>query len=166
MGGLDIFKAIPTESGNYSVENMKYPINSPSNDFAFIVNGNKTDGYLSSSRKSGAGDDIFHYYMQPLDITLEGVVINEKNHAYIGDAIVTLVGSNGQQFKTKTKGNGTFSFKLDEHTDYLIKTIKENFLKGTANETTKGITENTLIEVEIYMKPTLTAINIPNIRYD
>ena len=166
MGGLDIFKAIPTESGHYSVENMKYPINSSSNDFALIVNGDKKDGYLSSSRKSGAGDDIFYYYMQPLEITLEGVVINEKNHAYIGDAEVTLEGSNGQQLTTTTKGDGTFSFKLDEQTDYLIKTIKENFLNGKSNETTKGITENTLIEIEIYMKPTSTAIEIANIRYD
>ena len=166
MGGLDIFKATQTETGNYTVENLKYPINSPSNDFALIVNGNEKNGYLSSTRKSGYADDIFYYYMKPLDITLEGVVINEKNHAYIGDAEVTLEGSNGQQLKTKTKGDGTFSFKLDEQTDYLIKSIKENFLKGTANETTKGITENTLIEIEIFMIPTLDEIKIENIRYD
>ena len=39
MGGLDLFKATKDSLGNWSVENMGFPINSSSDDFGITFEG-------------------------------------------------------------------------------------------------------------------------------
>jgi len=71
MGGLDIFRA-KGEKANWSkAYNLKYPINSTSDDFYFISK-DKTGGYFSSNREGGQGsDDIYSFdYFGPADNTL------------------------------------------------------------------------------------------------
>jgi len=71
MGGLDIFRA-KGEKANWSKAfNLKYPINSTSDDFYFISKA-KTGGYFSSNREGGQGsDDIYSFdYSGPADSTL------------------------------------------------------------------------------------------------
>ena len=166
MGGLDIFKATPNKDDGWDVENMKYPINSPGNDFGLITNIDHEDGYLSSSRTVGRGDNIFYYYKQPLDITIVGIVYNDKNGIFISDAKITMEGSDGTLLTKNTNIEGKFSFKLNERTSYKLISEKKNFLKGKTRQTTKGITENTVIEVELYMMPIIGDIPLPNIQYD
>jgi peptidoglycan-associated lipoprotein len=167
MGGLDIFKATPNGKGGWTVENMKYPINSNGNDFGiFFINGEQK-GYLSSSRNNGKGDDIFRFYLRPLDITLKGYVINDKNHAYLSDVKVEITGSDGSKKTVTTNSQGLFTVKLREDVDYIILTSKKTFLKATASVSTKGVKEDgKIFETEIYMKPAVGLVKIPNIRYD
>ena len=63
MGGLDIFVANKNENDIYSVvSNLKYPINSSSDDFGIIVESSSERGYLTSNRKGGkGGDDIYEF---------------------------------------------------------------------------------------------------------
>lgn len=71
MGGLDIFRA-KGEKANWSkAYNLRYPINSTSDDFYFISK-DKTGGYFSSNREGGQGsDDIYSFdYFGPADNTL------------------------------------------------------------------------------------------------
>jgi len=66
LGGLDIFKATkanPDDEGSWIYrENLGKPFNSKKDDFGFYINKEQTMGYLSSSRKGGAGkDDIYSW---------------------------------------------------------------------------------------------------------
>jgi outer membrane protein OmpA-like peptidoglycan-associated protein len=64
LGGLDIFMAAAREdsTGFEHPINLAKPLNSSSDDFAFIISENKSDGYLSSNREAGKGDDdIYHF---------------------------------------------------------------------------------------------------------
>lgn len=70
MGGLDIFKTYKMGNGKWSpAQNLKYPINSGSDDFGYIIDysAQKDDdiiqtGYFSSSRLEGKGnDDIYRF---------------------------------------------------------------------------------------------------------
>ncbi len=70
LGGLDIFRTWPMENGRYSApKNLKTPINSGSDDFAYTIvrrEGSglelETTGYFTSSRPGGqGGDDIYAY---------------------------------------------------------------------------------------------------------
>ena len=52
MGGLDIFKTEITNNGFTKPENLKYPINTPYDDFGIIFEDEEElQGYLSSNRK-------------------------------------------------------------------------------------------------------------------
>ena len=167
MGGFDIFKATQDDDGIWTVENMQYPINSETNDFGIVFNPFGNFGYLSSGRNSGRGDDIFTFREKPLDITLKGFVINDVSHAYLLQVDVELRGSNGSIKRVKTDDRGAFSVKLQEEVDYMILTSKKAFLKATGSVSTKGVVEDgKVFEIELYMKPSVGTIKIPNIRYD
>lgn len=168
MGGLDIFKASKNEDDNWKVENLKYPINTEANDFG-IVFYQKDDsrGYFSSGRNTGKGDDIYSFYLKPLLVTLKGFVINDKNHAYLPDVDVEITGSDGSVTKVKTDEVGAFETKLLANVDYMIIASKKTFLKANGSVSTKGVEEDgKVFETEIYMKPGIGIVSIPNIRYD
>ncbi len=70
LGGLDIFKTWPLQDGRYNApKNLKLPINSGADDFAYTIVrrqgtgiGSTTTGYFSSARPGGSGsDDIYAY---------------------------------------------------------------------------------------------------------
>lgn len=61
MGGYDIFSATGSGSTWTTPVNLKYPLNSTSDDFCFITADGKT-GYMSSDRQGGVGnDDIYSF---------------------------------------------------------------------------------------------------------
>ncbi|MDD7887970.1 OmpA family protein [Flavivirga sp. 57AJ16] len=64
LGGLDIyvFKLKEASDSEYEVSNLGKPINSPSDDFAFIINTTTKRGFFSSNRPEGKGkDDIYAF---------------------------------------------------------------------------------------------------------
>lgn len=61
MGGFDVFKAVGALADWTSVENLRYPLNSPGDDFYFTLR-DSTTGYISSDRPGGrGGDDIYAF---------------------------------------------------------------------------------------------------------
>ncbi len=63
LGHLDIFYVKP--QGDQQVVNMGYPINSAWDDFALYLDPNNEDGYLSSDRDGGQGnDDIYQFKLR------------------------------------------------------------------------------------------------------
>ncbi|HTJ11685.1 MAG TPA: hypothetical protein VL547_06660, partial [Dinghuibacter sp.] len=65
MGGFDVFKACGSLSAWTSVANLRYPLNSPGDDFYFTLR-DSTAGYISSDRQGGrGGDDIYAFAVVP-----------------------------------------------------------------------------------------------------
>lgn len=59
-GGLDIFMVLPNKTTGWSIYNLGAPINSPKDDFTFIINEENKTGYFASNRVNGkGGDDIY-----------------------------------------------------------------------------------------------------------
>ena len=70
LGGLDVFAAQRGEEGSYSVAiNLGAPVTGPKDDFAFIIDAAGKNGYFTSNRPGGAGDDdIYTFQMHtPLE---------------------------------------------------------------------------------------------------
>ncbi len=125
LGGLDIFECTVAEEGFNTPENLKAPVNSPRDDFGFIVNNEKTEGYLSSNRKNGKGDDdIYHFYMKEvIPLTLSGIVVNADDEMKpLTGARVRLIDAYNKVLVTeKMDETGAFKFDLDpEHCGYKI----------------------------------------------
>jgi peptidoglycan-associated lipoprotein len=166
MGGLDIFKATKSESGQWQVENLKYPINSAADDFGIIFENDRESGYFSSTRKGKTGDDIYSFLLPPLKFSIVGVVRNEKTDEIIPEATIKSIGSDGITLETKTGRDGIFRYNLKPGTDYVFIAEKSGFLKGKARESTKGIAQSTEFKTEIYLSSTETPIEVENIFFD
>ena len=65
LGGLDIYKTSGS-LGSFSIpENLGAPFNSPYDDFGLITKGGN-EGYLTSNRPNGIGDDDIYYWSNPV----------------------------------------------------------------------------------------------------
>ncbi len=127
FGGLDIY-AIKIYENSYSeVIHLGNPINTEKDDFALVVDNNINQGYFSSNRKGGIGDDdIYHFVANPpLHIgctqMLSGIVTDEKNKSLSG-ALITVYDKRGKEFGTyTTKSNG--KYKLEVPCDATVKIV-------------------------------------------
>lgn len=165
MGGLDIYKAAKNESGSWDIENMKSPINSPSDDFGICFEASREAGFLTSSRK-GRSDDVYAFLLPPLKFTIIGFVKNEKTEDPIANANVKSIGSDGITLETTTDEEGKFKFMLKPSTDYIFLAKKEGYLQGKERETTKGQESSVDFTSEIYLAPIDEPIQIDNIFFD
>ena len=67
MGGYDIYKAKGEKANWGTPVNLKYPLNSTSDDF-YLVTNDGVNGYFSSNREDGKGsDDIYSFNYKPID---------------------------------------------------------------------------------------------------
>jgi len=64
FGGLDVFSTKKIGDSWAKPENLNPPFNSENDDFGFIIDRDKKNGYFSSNRTGGFGeDDIFSFYV-------------------------------------------------------------------------------------------------------
>ena len=167
MGGLDIFEATKNaKTGKYKVTNLKYPINSNADDFGIIFEGETERGFFASSRKGGkGGDDIYQFYLPPLEFNLTGIIKDCKTDEIVVGAKVLLKGSDGTSLETLSEADGSYKFKLQPNTDYQISCSKEKFLSGNGGESTKGLEDNKDFKVDLCMDAIKEPIELPNIEY-
>lgn len=63
VGGLDIYRAELDANYNFNkAELLPAPINSRFDDFSYVIDDTKNEGYFSSRRPSGKGEDDIYYF--------------------------------------------------------------------------------------------------------
>jgi outer membrane protein OmpA-like peptidoglycan-associated protein/tetratricopeptide (TPR) repeat protein len=134
LGGLDIFVSKIQEDETFDeVQNVGEPVNSKQDDFAFVINSKKRNGFFSSNRVTGNGlDDVYRFTETKRLICeqeLSGTVTDSETNEILSN--VTLIffdetRQNAQQVATDEKGNYTFS-KVKCGKKYFIKTSKTDY---------------------------------------
>ncbi len=176
MGGLDIFSSKGSKSSWAKVENLKFPINSAGDDFAFIsteITNMGMRGYLSSNRINGiGGDDIysFDYVKAKISLILKGLVYTKDTNRLLPEATITLL-SAGREIKGKqsSKNDGTFFFELEAGSDYKVLGQKMDYYADSASVSTKGIAKQDTLFAVLYLDPLLEVgktFTLENIHYD
>ena len=168
MGGLDIFMAEAQGEDWGQVTNMRSPINSSGDDFAIIFEKEQEKGFFTSNREDGKGsDDIYSFLLPALKFTLCGTVTDYKTKAAIGDATVSIVGTDGSSLETTTDSKGKYCFYLAPATSYVITAGKKDFyLNKTGKTTTVGFEEDKDLISDFELDPINRVIDLPNIFYD
>lgn len=171
MGGLDIFMAKAATGGGFETPvNMKYPVNTSHDDFAFIVDETTGDrGYLSSDREGGKGsDDIYSWYLPPLVFTVSGKVIDADTRTAIEGANIELFGSDGSSIPFKTDKTGNYKFDLKPETSYRLSATMSNYLNKYIEVSTVGleVSKDFIGDFDFALRSTLRAIELPEVYYD
>lgn len=167
MGGLDIFKAVPGDKAGWKIENMRYPINSSSDDFGITFQREREEGFFTSRRPGGrGGDDIYWFRLPPLEFNLTGSILKEDGVSPMPGAKVQLVGSDGSIQTTSTSKNGEYRFMLRPATDYVLITQNKGFFNAKDKLSTKGQTASKAFNSTIKLTAMSATIVLPNIFYD
>lgn len=131
LGGLDIFVAQITSEGSYkNVQNVGEPINSPKDDFGFLINDQTRIGYFTSNREGGIGGDDIYKFIELKKLiceqALSGIVTDKETGMPLAGAKVTLSDGEFKILKEiTTSADGTFDFgKVECESKYYIKTDK------------------------------------------
>jgi outer membrane protein OmpA-like peptidoglycan-associated protein/tetratricopeptide (TPR) repeat protein len=120
MGGLDLFVAQQDTLGKWTVENMKYPMNSSGDDFGITFEGLHNRGFFSSNRGDARGwDHIFAFECPEVLQTVKGWVY-EKDGYELPAGVVYMVGNDGTNLKLSVKGDGSFEQEIKPNVDYVF----------------------------------------------
>lgn len=176
MGGLDIYRSTGSKNQWNSPENLKYPVNSASDDFAYVFcreDETGFQGFLSSDRKGGkGGDDIYSFsFDKPkIIIVLKGITSDKTTGERLPATTVTLYSGEREIVAKQQSGNeGTFEFVLDRNRDYTVLGQKEGYHADSAKVSTKGITQSDTLEVALLLEPVFRVgqtFELENIYYD
>jgi peptidoglycan-associated lipoprotein len=171
MGGLDIYKVTKEGDKWGKPVNMQYPINSPGDDFGIVFMANKEEGYFSSNRRGGRGDDdIYSFYVPPLIFTLEGTIRDDSTKQVIVGALVELEGSDGTTVTDSSNELGMYRFgktQILENTSYVLTVTKPKYYSAKGRETTVGLTDSKDLVHDFVLAPILPEpVVLPDVLYD
>ncbi|MCF0196346.1 MAG: OmpA family protein, partial [Bacteroidaceae bacterium] len=128
MGGLDIFRAEQDSTGVWSIENLRYPMNSAGDDFGMTFEGLHNRGYFSTSRGDARGwDHIMSFEYPEIMQTVKGWVY-EKDGYELPEALVYMVGNDGTNLKLSVRGDGSFTQEIIPGVDYVFLGTCKGFL--------------------------------------
>lgn len=179
LGGLDIFEAKIMSNSYTKPVNLGSPVNGSFDDFAFIINDKHTQGYFSSNRKEGKGDDdIYSFKIYDCKQNIKGVISDSRTGNPIPNATVQLINKQGEPILTKTtKKDGSYLFeKIDCEKSFVVVVSKKDYRNSQKNTKTldvnkRLITENIqleslIVDDQIIIKPIYFDFDLYNIRED
>ncbi len=154
FGGLDIYKAILEENGEYSIQNMGIPINSSSDDFAISFMGKKEQGFFSTSRGNTKGvDNIYSFILPEIEFELSLNVLDTETQKPIKDSYMKIIGSNGTQLKVPIPANGQFKMMLEKDCNYTMLIASKGYIYKREKFTTIGLTKNQTFNIKTELEP-------------
>jgi peptidoglycan-associated lipoprotein len=165
MGGLDLFKATLDSAGLWHVENMKYPVNSPADDFGITFAGKREKGFFSSNRNDLRGSDHLYSFELPLiTIVIEGIVSDIDEYP-VEDATIRIVGRDGLNEKVPVRRDGSYRVELERDVNYVMMASARGFLNQNFELQTAPEEKSETYIVDFFLSPVYTPVVVENIFY-
>ena len=187
LGKLDIFKTDSDELELAAIQNIGKPFNSRRDDFAFVLNDNLREGYFSSNRPGGRGDDDIYYFKSTEKVEekeeapvvesectniIKGVVSDAHEKTPLPGARITILDVKGKElFKTKTDEEGRYSYTAACNQNYTITASKNLYIDDglqfkTSKTTGQEITADIALTSEVIKRDGKILIDIESIYFD
>jgi outer membrane protein OmpA-like peptidoglycan-associated protein len=175
MGGLDLFSAKGNRDNWSFVENLKYPFNSPKDDFSISWNEDGNSGYLASNRDGGKGaDDLYSFsYAPPTRLVMVVKTLQrleDGSIAPMNDANVRVEESQGALvYDRMVNQDGLIYSEASCNTDYVIEGQREGyFASSTRMGTPPCLTRHDTVYAELIFDKLVInkPIVLENIYYD
>ena len=131
LGGMDVFYTKEVDGKLAPVRNVGIPINSNGDDFAFTIDEESEEGFVSSNRDGGQGsDDVYAFKkLQPLcDVLITATVLDDTTREPVNGASVSLYDSEGNKVVTKTtNADGVAEFIVECEQDTELEVVADDF---------------------------------------
>lgn len=134
LGMLDIFMSKLNENGIEYTVHLEEPINSEQDDLGFIINKKTLEGYFTSNRSGGNGDDDIYYFKEFLcNQSVKGIVKDKTTGLLLPGTLVNLFQNNVKidSLSITVGEDAAFEFPLKCESNYKITGSKENYLDST-----------------------------------
>jgi len=169
QGGVDIYKSNRVDDTwtNFSTPvNMGKPINTSALDYYFTIDA---AGNVFTSRANKALDgaqlDLYALVPKTFNITLTGVVLNEKSRDPLPAPVVVKV-KDKEPINLKGDANGNFNSKMSETNEITVSASFAEFLPKQQIVKIPVLEKDTTIFVELLLKPVAKKLLISGNVYD
>lgn len=130
LGGLDIFSSVYDGQEWSSPENLKHPINSSKDDFAFILNEDGKTGFISSNRSDA--DKIYEVSLPSLVFIVKGNVKAKDTGKNLMEAVVEIRNNKDIYIQSIPVDDfGNYWMRLEAGVDYEIMASDDGYLKSS-----------------------------------
>ena len=166
MGKLDIFYSKPINDTSWTEPmNMRAPINTIGDDFAFIKDSKLNRGFLSSDRFNGKGaDDVYTFsHIEPFSISVEGSDISILDQSFYDGVTYKLVNDSTKEETLLTWDNGRFKANILPEVSYTLSARKDGFRYAKVGITRKIPKTNQHITFEI--RPVDKSVKVEGVLY-
>lgn len=133
LGGLDVFVGELNQDGTIdNIQNVGADINSPKDDFAYIINSETRKGFFSSNKEGGMGSDDIYKFLETKRLRcsqkLVGVITDSENNEVLLGSKVTLYDDQRELKKSVIADQeGHYSFPVDCEKTYYLRAEKKEY---------------------------------------
>ena len=133
LGGLDVFVSTINPNGTFEeVQNVGADINSPKDDFAYLIDTKSRRGFFTSNRDGGLGYDDIYKFLEQKKITcqqlLYGEITDLATAELLPDAKVTLFDNQFNILNTTISDDkGNYSFTVECGKTYYVRAQKPEY---------------------------------------
>lgn len=154
IGGLDVFEAKMNKDGSFTaINNVGAPVNSPKDDFGYVVDNKTHMGYVTSNRDGGVGsDDIYMFKENVCEQLLKGQVTDLATSQALPGAKVSLFNSDMELIKAvEADADGKFTFQenIDCNKKYYIRAEQTDYETKEVNVTTPLKSGETTVDIAL-----------------
>ncbi|WP_435625044.1 OmpA family protein [Flagellimonas sp.] len=136
LGGLDVFATkIAFDEYDQPIVNVGRPINGPTDDFAFIINNEEKEGYFSSNREGGMGEDDIYRFFENEPLVLDciqevtGTVRDRISNEILAGATVMLIDEENREIlSTITDSKGNYVLELDCSKGNFVRASRDGYV--------------------------------------
>ena len=153
MGGLDFFSIDLTDS-KAKVISLGETINSPFDDFGMAISNDMTNGYYTSNKPGGKGDDDIYSFDLTIKkivlIEIKGTILDEETQEVQPNAVINLFDNDKNLIASINSDTiGNFVFKdLKPNTAYSITVTKLNYQENSVSIVTNSDNIEKIIRIK------------------
>jgi outer membrane protein OmpA-like peptidoglycan-associated protein/tetratricopeptide (TPR) repeat protein len=136
LGGLDVYSSLYANGEWGNVTNLGAPVNSPGDDFNYILDNTGKAGYLVSNRAGGAGDDDIYKFTR-FGVKICGTVVDAETNLPIEGAEVKMKLVDKTVASKNTDSKGGFCHTADPGKEYLFEASKSGYENNSATISVK-----------------------------
>ena len=134
LGGLDIFVAKINPDGSFGeVQNVGDGVNSPKDDFAYLIDTKSRRGFFTSNREGGQGSDDIYKFLETRKLVckqeLYGNITDLATSQILPETKISLFDG---EFKfvntTVSDPTGNYTFEVECGKTYNVRTEKQDYI--------------------------------------
>ncbi|MDN3672726.1 OmpA family protein [Flavobacterium branchiarum] len=140
LGGLDVFVGKLSNKGVSNVQNVGSDINSPQDDFAYVIDTKSRRGFFTSNKEGGEGSDDIYKFIETRRLAcvqeLYGTITDLATGEVLPNAKLTLYDNNFKIINTGySDQNGNYTFPVECGLIYNLRAEKEKYTTKEQNVT-------------------------------
>lgn len=155
LGGLDVFVSKINSEGNFNkVQNVGADINSPLDDFAYMIDSKSRRGFFSSNKDGGQGLDDIYRFLETRRLTCEqelfGKITDIETHEVLSDTKITVFDNMFNELgTTQSDKDGKYSLIVECDMKLYVRAEKMDYTTKEVKATTLDENGKTELNIEL-----------------